>query len=64
MSESIIRAARHAGCNDEFIKMAPDWLERFAATIRAEALDEALEIALTLGGDFAVRFRVALESIR
>lgn len=35
-----------------------------AKAIRTAALDEALEIALTVGGDFAVRFRVALESIR
>ena len=36
---NIIEAAKKAGCNDEFIKMAPDWLERFAAYIR-EALAE------------------------
>lgn len=35
---NVIEAAKKAGCNDEFIKMAPDWLERFAFYIREEAL--------------------------
>lgn len=33
--EDIIRMARGAGCNDEFVKLAPDWLERFANLVAA-----------------------------
>lgn len=35
--DQIIAMAREAGCNEEFVNMAPDWLERFArAAAKAE----------------------------
>lgn len=31
--DEILSAAKEAGCNDEFIKMAPCWLENYAGII-------------------------------
>lgn len=38
--DDVLRMAREAGCNDEFVNMAPCWLERFAAMV-ADAEREA-----------------------
>ena len=38
-NDEILRAAKEAGCNDEFIKMAPCWLERFAAIIEKRTIE-------------------------
>ena len=37
--DEILQAAKEAGCNDEFIKMAPCWLERFAAIIEKRTIE-------------------------
>ena len=37
--DEILQAAKEAGCNDEFIKMAPCWLERFAAIIERKTIE-------------------------
>lgn len=38
--DEILQAAKEAGCNDEFIKMAPCWLERFAAIIKRKTIEQ------------------------
>ena len=38
-NDEILQAAKEAGCNDEFIKMAPCWLERFAAIIEKRTIE-------------------------
>lgn len=38
-NDEILQAAKEAGCNDEFIKMAPCWLERFAAIIERKTIE-------------------------
>lgn len=48
-TDEILQAAKEAGCNDEFIKMAPCWLERFATIIEKRTIERcaiAAEYAL------------------
>lgn len=40
------------------------YLERFAALVRAEALEEAEEIAKTIGGSFSVEFLAAIRGLK
>ena len=42
--DEILQAAKEAGCNDEFIKMAPCWLERFAAIIEKRTIERCAAI--------------------
>ena len=43
-NDEILQAAKEAGCNDEFIKMAPCWLERFAAIIEKRTIERCAAI--------------------
>jgi hypothetical protein len=61
VSKSVEDLAREAGCNDEFIRMAPDWLERFAALVRDQALEDAYDAAIKVsyrGGNSSERAKV------
>lgn len=37
--DEILSAAKEAGCNDEFIKLAPCWLEAFAKIIERKTIE-------------------------
>ena len=41
-NDEILQAAKEAGCNDEFIKMAPCWLEHFAAIIEKRTIERCV----------------------
>jgi hypothetical protein len=59
--DEILEAAKEAGCNDEFMKMAPCWLERFARIIERKTIERCAEKLLKIGaledGDFIAAIR-------
>ena len=42
--DEILSAAKEAGCNDEFIKMAPCWLKAFAKIIERKTIERCAEV--------------------
>lgn len=57
--DDIIRMARGAGCNDEFVKLAPDWLERFAALVAAAERKECLDWCAAYAADDGTAQKIA-----
>ena len=43
--DEILSAAKEAGCNDEFIKLAPCWLEAFAKIIERKTIELCAVVA-------------------
>jgi hypothetical protein len=43
--DEILSAAKEAGCNDEFIKLAPCWLEAFAKSIERKTIEQCASTA-------------------
>lgn len=43
--DEILSAAKEAGCNDEFIKMAPCWLATFAKIIERKTIELCAVVA-------------------
>ena len=71
--KSIIELARVAGCHDngkEFRFVEPRYLERFAALVREQALEEAAgarkhAAARRIGGEWmAMRFAAAIRALK
>ena len=53
---NIIELAKEACAPNQTFNSDPEWVERFAALVRAEEQMKALEAARTIGGDWAVLF--------
>ena len=62
---NIIELAKEAGFEGLLTqKWGIEQLERFAALVRAEALEEEEEIAKTIGGSFADEFLAAIRGLK
>ena len=63
---NIIELAKHVGgvADDQTVVLFHEELEAVARAIRAEALEDAKEIAKTIGGSFAEEFLAAIRNLK